>query len=64
MEVNPILAAKLEFLATAMTGVAANYACGKMTDDEALEAAMETLEAFVAPIAPEEAEPSAASASA
>ncbi len=50
MDINPILAAKLEFLATAITGVAAQYAAGKMVDDDALNAVMETLEAFSGPV--------------
>lgn len=53
MDINPILAAKLEFLATALTGVAAQYAMGKLSDDDAATAVNDCLEAFTAPVTPE-----------
>lgn len=61
---NPILAAKLEFLATAITGIAVQYAQNKIDDDTALEAVSDVLEAFTQPVKldAEPAEPASATA--
>ncbi len=52
MDNNPIISAKLEFLATVLTGVAVGHAAGTISDDDALEQAMEALDAFIMPLAP------------
>lgn len=50
MDINPILQAKLEFLAQAVTGIAVAYASGQMTDDDACTNVSEVLETFTQPV--------------
>lgn len=46
---NPIIAARLEFLSTAIAEITAMYVADRMDSSDALEAVSQALEAFLEP---------------
>lgn len=56
MSANPIIAAKLEFLGTAIVALTALYLKGELSDETVLEKVADALEAFSAPVTQPEAD--------